>query len=276
MKLHKVKLILSQWKQFQRRINMDLIGSVNGEKESVCFYMDGDTLKAETYKICSTIPDSLIKELNGKYYADLNLNFESVLNHIEIPESVLTARDKIRKENNLAKNTAGSNKTSQGKVYFSIDGSDYIIAKVGEKAVKKDRIFNIEGKRVLFVPDLDLDSSFLELPAEVEKKFKRAKKEKAFSTLCLVYVGRSLLTGKDYYDFNVDVSQQTWDRVRMLFENFGEGGGDGGLEGWLTSSPGLVEEYLRIRNPIESRKSEIETGKVKAVKANLEFIQTLF
>jgi len=276
MKLHKVKLILSQWKQFHRRINMDiLLGTVNGKKETVSFYMDGDTLSARTYNFRSILPDSSIKELNGKYYADLNLNFESVLNHIEIPESVLTARDKIRKENNLAKNTAGSNKTSQGKVYFSIDGSDYIIAKVGEKAVKKDRIFDIEGKKALFVPDLDLDFPFLELPVEVEIEFKKAKKEKAMASLCLVYVGRSLLTGKDYYDFNVDVPQQTWDRVKMLFENFGEGGEDICLKGWLTSSPGLVEEYLRIRNPIESRKSEIEKGKAKAVKANAEFIKTL-
>ena len=76
-----------------------------------------------------------------------------------------------------------------------------------------------------------------------------------------VYVGRGLLTGKDYYDFNVDVPQQTWDRVKMLFENFGEGGGDGGLEGWLTSSPGLVEEYLRIRNPIERGKVKLKRGK---------------
>jgi len=64
---------------------MDLIGNVYGEKESVCFYMDGDTLIAETYKISSILPDSSIKELNGKYYAEMGLNFESVLNHIEIP-----------------------------------------------------------------------------------------------------------------------------------------------------------------------------------------------
>ena len=136
MKLHKVKLILSQWKQFHRRINMDLIGNVHGEKESVSFYMNGNTLIAETYKIRSTIPDSLIKELNGKYYADLDfLKFDSEFKHIEIPESVLNARDRIRKENELIQNTAGSIETSQGKVYFSIDGSDYVIARVGEKAV---------------------------------------------------------------------------------------------------------------------------------------------
>jgi len=124
-----------------------LIGTVNGEKENVSFHMSGDTLIAGTYNIRSTIPDSLIKELNGKYYADLDLNFESGLNHIEIPESILNACDRIRKENELMQNTTGSIGTSQGNVYFSIDGSDYIIAKVGEKAVKKDRIFDIEGKK---------------------------------------------------------------------------------------------------------------------------------
>ena len=149
MKLHKVKLILSQWKQFHRRINMDiLLGTVNGKKETVSFYMDGDTLSARTYNFRSILPDSSIKELNGKYYADLDfLKFDSEFKHIEIPESVLNARDRIRKENELIQNTAGSIETSQGKVYFSIDGSDYIIAKVGEKAVKKDRIFDIEGKK---------------------------------------------------------------------------------------------------------------------------------
>jgi len=252
-----------------------LIGTVNGEKETVSFYMNGDTFITGTYNKRSTMPDSSIKELNGKYYADLNLNFESELKHIEIPESVLKARDRIRKENELIQNTAGSIETSQGKVYFSIDGSDYIIAKVGEKAVKTDRIFDIEGKKALFVPDLDLDFPFLELPVEVEIEFKKAKKEKAMASLCLVYVGRSLLTGKDYYDFNVDVPQQTWGRVKILFENFGESVEDRCLKGWLTSSPGLVKEYLRIRNPIESRKSEIEKGKAKAVKANSEFIKIL-
>jgi hypothetical protein len=253
-----------------------LLGTVNGEKENASFYMNGNTLIFGTYDKRSTIPDSSIKELNGKYYADLDfLKFDSEFKHIEIPESVLNACDRIRKENELIQNTAGSIETSQGKVYFSIDGSDYIIAKVGEKAVKTDRIFDIEGKKALFVPDLDLDFPFLELPAEVEIEFKKAKKEKAMASLCLVYVGRSLLTGKDYYDFNVDVPQQTWGRVKILFENFGESVEDRCLKGWLTSSPGLVKEYLRIRNPIESRKSEIEKGKAKAVKANSEFIKIL-
>ena len=106
---------------------MDLIGNVHGEKESVSFYMNGNTLIAETYKIRSTIPDSLIKELNGKYYADLNLNFESALNHIEIPESILNARDRIRNANELIQNTVGSIGNSQCKVYYygSAEGHEY-------------------------------------------------------------------------------------------------------------------------------------------------------
>src|SRR5450759_2784454 len=110
MQLHKVKLILSQWKQYHRRINMDiLLGTVNGEKENASFYMNGNTLIFGTYDKRSTIPDSSIKELNGKYYADLDfLKFDSEFKHIEIPESVLSACDRIRKENDLIKNSAGN------------------------------------------------------------------------------------------------------------------------------------------------------------------------
>jgi len=49
MKLHKVKLILSQWKQFQGIINMEiLIGTVNGEKENVSFYRKWSAEVAKT------------------------------------------------------------------------------------------------------------------------------------------------------------------------------------------------------------------------------------
>jgi len=86
---------------------------------------------------------------------------------------------------------------------------------------------------------------------------------------------KSLLTGKDYYKFNCDVSEGAWNRVKNLFEYFGEPGSLGTLEGWLTSSPELVEEYLLIRNPIVSRKAEIEKQKINAENVNFEIIERL-
>lgn len=170
-------------------------------------------------------------------------------------------------------NSIGTTETTQGTVCFSINEECKLVAKLGENAVKTDKIFDIEGKKAILVPELALDFAFLEIPPEVEIEVKKAKREHALTGFHLVYVGRSILTGKDYYNFNVDVTQQQWDRVKNCFEYFGEESNEIGLTGWLTSSPGLVEEYLRIRNPIASRKEEIDKQKAKAEKANAAIIK---
>ncbi|HEY5124660.1 MAG TPA: hypothetical protein VIK14_13095 [Ignavibacteria bacterium] len=132
---------------------------------------------------------------------------------------------------------------------------------------------------MVFVPDLNLESAFVEVPQEVEAEFKRVKREKESGGLHLVYAGQSLLTGTDYYSFNCDVPQNTWFRVKELFEYFDEesdAANLGGLQGWLTSNPGLVEEYLRLRrNTTKDRAEEIEKQKAKAGKKQAEIIKKL-
>jgi hypothetical protein len=110
------------------------------------------------------------------------------------------------------------------------------------------------------------------IPEGVEKAYRQAKREREHKNMHLVYAGRSLLTGKDYYRLSCDVSRDTMNRVKEQFEHF-EPGDVGTLEGWLTSEPERVEQYLRIRNPVSSRKAEIEKQRAAAIKANEKIIR---
>lgn len=51
-----------------------------------------------------------------------------------------------------------------------------------DKAIKTDRVYNIENKKVGYVPDLGLDFDFLEVPEKVEIKLNEFKKNKNFKT----------------------------------------------------------------------------------------------
>lgn len=160
-------------------------------------------------------------------------------------------------------------------MFFSLTNSGEILCSTGNKTETVDHIYNIEGKRAVYVPGLGLENSFLEVPEKVEAAQKDFQRREAYQKLHMVYAGRSLLTGIDYYDFSADVSRETWNRVKSIFEYFGEGG-DAGLEGWLTSEPEKVEEWLRIRkNLISERREEIEQQKVTFLKAQAAAVKKL-
>jgi|GEM_PF-1915568 len=244
---------------------------------------DGGYLEIQTPKTLYVVDENELIEKDGKYYyplpkKDYKIVNEDVFSEIVIPVDILEEMEKALDEFKLQENNVGSTETAQGDVYFSISGDVKIIAKIGENATKTGSIYNIEGKNVVFVPDLNLASAFVEVPQEVESEFNRVKRKKESDGLHLVYAGRSILTGTDYYAFNYDVPQSTMFRVKELFEYFeeeSEAASLGGLQGWLTSSPELVQEYLRIRNPIANRIAEIEKLKEQAVKANLKIIKEL-
>jgi hypothetical protein len=92
----------------------------------------------------------------------------------------------------------------------------------------------------------------------------------------LIYAGKSLLTGKDYFQLSCDVDSQKWYRIRDCFQWFGEDKNNGTLSGWLTATPELVEQYLYLKTPsVASRKTEIEKQKIQAEKAQKKVIEAI-
>jgi|SRR5665647_92841 len=248
------------------------IGETTIDGEQINFYMENSDFVYESSKFSSTVPDFSIEEIDGKKFTHIEMKGETRL--VEIPDSIIKARDQIRSDNKLNQNSIGSAETSHGKVYFSICESGKITAKINEKAVETDRIFNIEGRRAVFVADL----GFVVVPETVEKSYHEFKRKQASRGLCLLYAGQSLLTGKDYYNFSSEISEAVYNRVQKYVEFFDEESDDStldGLHGWLTSNPERVEEVLRIRNPIASRQGEIDNQKAEAANANIKLIKKL-
>jgi len=235
-----------------------------------------------THKSFYAVYENELVEKDGKFYfklpdRDFKVLNDVVFSEIEIPADILEEMEKALSEFKLNEKSIESTETPKGKVYFSLSADGKIIAKIGGKASKTDKIYTLENNRVVVAPDLNLESAFVKVPQEVESAFERVKSERRSRELHLIYAGRSFLSGKDYYNFNCEVSEGTWNRVKELFEYFGEDGDiKGSLEGWLTSNPKLVEEYLRLRkNTIAERKAEIEKQIEKAKKANAKIIEKL-
>lgn len=155
---------------------------------------------------------------------------------------------------------------------LSIAAAGLIKAKLGEIEETTDTFYTVEGKRIIIFPGLD--NPFVVIPEGVEKAYRQAKQEIEHKNLHLVYAGRSLLAGRDYYRLSCEVSRDTLNRAQGKFEYF-EPGDLGTLEGWLTCDPEKVEEYLRIRNPVSSRKAEIDKQRAAAIKANEKLIEKL-
>jgi len=221
-----------------------------------------------------TVYDDDIKEVDGLKVFEIPKGFSGFLEapYIEIPGYILEGRDEYLKEIENSKGNIGSTETAQGKVYFYLTEDGKVRAKFGELEETTDTFYTVEGKRVIIFPGLD--NPFVVLPEGVEKAYWQAKRKREHKNMHLVYAGRSLLTGKDYYRLSCEVSRYTMNRVKEQFEYF-EPGDVGTLEGWLTADPEKVEEYLRIRNPISSRKEEIEKQRAEAIKANEKIIKKM-
>jgi len=242
---------------------------------------DYGSFEIQTPKSFYAVYENELIEKDGKVYfklpeRDFKILNDVVFSEIEIPVDILEDMEKALKEFKLRENSIGSTETTKGKVYFSLSADGKIIAKIGGKATKTEKIYTVENNRVVVAPDLSIESVFVKVPQEVEAEFERVKSEKRSRELHLVYAGRSLLTGIDYYKFNCEVSEGAWNRIKELFEYFGEDGDIKSLEGWLTSNPKLVEEYLRLRkNTVATRKAEIEKQIEKAIKTNAKIIEKL-
>lgn len=250
------------------------LGQTETDIGTVIFQMNASNFEIRTPKITFTVYDDDIKEVDGLKVFEIPKGFSGFLEapYIEIPEYILEGRDEYLKEIENSKGNIGSTETAQGKVFFYLTAEGLIKAKLGELEETTDTFYTVEGKRVMLFPGLD--NPFVVLPEGVEKAYWQAKRKREHKNLHLVYAGRSLLTGKDYYRLSCEVSRDTMNRVKEQFEYF-EPGDVGTLEGWLTADPEKVEEYLRIRNPISSRKEEIEKQRAAAIKANEKIIKKM-
>ncbi len=252
------------------------LGQTETDIGTVNFSMNGEKFELQTPKRVFTVYEDDIKEADGKFFFPLPRGSFSGMGNtteIEIPAYILERKAEVLKELEASKNSVGSTETPQGKIYFFLE-LDGIRAKLGEKEEITDTFYTVEGKRVLFLPGLGLDIPFVVIPEGVEKAFMRAKLDREQQRKYLVYAGRSLLDGRDYYRLSCDLTNDTFNRVKNQMEYF-EPGDFGKLEGWLTSAPELVEDYLRIRNPIASRKDEIEKQMQQAIKENEKVIKKL-
>lgn len=251
------------------------LGQIETDIGSVNFEMNASNFEIQTAKKTFTVYDEDIKKQDGKFYFPIPAgNFSNMGNvtEIEIPDYILERKAEHLKEIEAGKGSIGTSETQQGKVYFFLTAAGMIKTKLGEKEVITDSFYTVEGKRVVLFPGLDIP--FVVIPEGVERAYMRAKQEREHKNLHLVYCGKSLLNGRDYYKLSCEVSRDTLNRAQGKFELF-EGGDMGSLEGWLTSDPEKVEEYLRIRNPVSGRKEEIDKQKERAVKENQKIIEKL-
>jgi hypothetical protein len=251
------------------------LGQTETDIGSVRFEMNASNFEIRTPKRTFTVYDDDIEEVDGIFVFHIPDNVTSGFQNvreIEIPAYILDRKAEILKEIEAGKNSIGSTETPQGKVYFFLTEDVKVRAKLGELEEITETFYTIEGKRVILFHGLDIP--FVELPECVEKAYRQARYTKEQKNKYLVYAGRSLLTGLDYFRFNCEMSNETLFRVKEQFSYF-EPGDVGTLEGWLTDDPEKVEEYLRIRNPISNRKAEIEKQKAAAIKANEKIIKKL-
>lgn len=250
------------------------LGYIETDIGTVIFQMNASNFEIQTPKATFTVYADDIKEVEGLKVFEIPKGFSGFrdIPYVEIPGYILEGRDEYLKETENSKGNVGSTETNQGKVFFYLTAEGLIKVKLGEIEETTDTIYTVEGKRVIIFPMLD--NPFVVIPDGVEKAYRQAKQEREHKNLHLVYAGRSLLTNADYYKLSCDVSRDTLNRAQGKFQYF-EPGDMGTLEGWLTADPENVEEYLRIRNSVSSRKAEIEKQRAAAIKANDKLIEKL-
>jgi len=159
----------------------------------------------------------------------------------------MKAREERRRLNALETDTIFIDRYVDPIRYFYLDGDKLRILQ-GEKEVIVDHIEILYGKKVVNVEGLDW-YPYIELPANVVEPFEKALREKELERLSLVFRGKSLLSGVDYYGFNMEPSDNQWGMIQKYFESFGTE--DKTLNGWLTCYPQAVAKILEI--PIEGQ-----------------------
>lgn len=198
--------------------------------------------------------EELKKDTEGRYIIDLKpLDLKGLLPNIEVPETfefpldVLAARKEKRRLKALSKEALSITEYQGKLMYFYMEGDKLRILH-GEKGITADKIEIIYGKKAVNVEGLDLGHTYFELPVNVAVAFEKVLSGKELKNLALVMKGKSLLNGKEYYGFNMEIPSEKWAQVKGYFEDFGE---KDELTGWLTSYPTRVAEILHI--PIKRR-----------------------
>jgi hypothetical protein len=224
-------------------------GLPNGRGIPVLAIDDESFYMKTTCKIMHFRDEELIPNEEGKFIINiepLNLKFyygeAPVPTEFEFPKAVYEERKEKRRHKALAKDALSIIPYQGESMYFYLEGSQLRILR-GEKEVTADKIEVIHGKKAVNVEGLDMGHPYFELPVNVASQFENVLLEKELKSLALVPAGKSLLNGRDYYRFNMDLPSNLWDLVKGNFEHFGEAGD---MKGWLTCVPGRVSEILKI------------------------------
>jgi hypothetical protein len=109
------------------------------------------------------------------------------------------------------------------------------------------KIENVYGKPAIKAEGLELGYTHLALPEKVIEAFEKVLMEKELQKLALVFKGKSVVDGREYYGLNLDVPVGQWSKVEKYFIDFGTD--DQTFNGWLTWNP-QVADILGI--PIEA------------------------
>jgi hypothetical protein len=171
-----------------------------------------------------------------KYYKETELPTE-----FELPREILTERGEARRLFLLAKGAIWIDRSVDPLRYFYVSCGRLRI-KQGENEVYVDKIDVIEGKNVIKVEALELGRPYLELQTHVAEAFADSIKLHQQLYMKLVFRGKSLLDGVDYYELIRKPSKDKWSMVQQYFEDFGTG--EKTLNGLLTRYPKAVAKIL--------------------------------
>ena len=134
------------------------IGHAEGPKGTNFFLMNEGNFEIQTAYHTFSVTDSKIEVINGKYFYDSSkYHVGGKFGEIEIPGEVIKLKEKETLRYEKLLNSVGITETTQGTVYFSISDDCKLVAKLREKAVKTDKIYDLEGRKAVFVPELSLD-----------------------------------------------------------------------------------------------------------------------
>ena len=171
-----------------------------------------------------------------QYYGETELPTE-----FELPREILAERAEARRLFLLAKGAIWIDQSVDPLRYFYL-GSGILRIKQGEKEVTVDKIYVIEGENVVKVDALELGLPYLELPGFLARDFEANIKEYQHMFPKLVFRGKSLLTGVDYYELLGKPSKDKWSMIQHYFDDFGTG--DKTFNGLLTHYPQAVAKIL--------------------------------
>lgn len=213
------------------------------------FWIVGGREERKVFRDEDLKPDEKGKVIINIEYLDLKFFYPNVdlPKEFEMPADILAARKEKRKLNALAKDAIYTRpdykNPDAGKVHFYIEGDKLRIYNQGnQKEATADKIETKYGQKAVKVEALEIGHPYLQLPPEVAEPFERILKEKELKKLALVLKGKSVLDGKKYYGFNMEIPAGEWGLVKDYLEDFGAY--DEILNGWLTCEPGQVGAIL--------------------------------